>query len=377
MNKPPNHIFESVLLGTGGGYGESQVIHLGNDYWIVIDSCINPETKKSLPLEYLCSIGVDISENVKLVICTHWHDDHIRGMSALLEECNNAVFSMARATDRTKFLRLVGLDFRKSKFESSVSSTNELNKCLEIIERRGQTIKGACEDRLLLSLNEHGIKSDVFALSPSDFIMQEFDREISTLITEYGKTNSKIIIENPNSKSIVIYIKVNDIRVLLGSDLEVDVKSNKKGWLRILDSSMVLDGKSSLFKIPHHGSKNGNHNRIWQELIDESPISKVTPWNRKGKLPQPDMLREINDNSATTLITSIPVNKSKPKKRDRDISKMIRTMKPSLKEVKYSFGQVKCRANTLQSGSTIWSIELDGTAENINEGILLSYASSF
>ncbi|HOY13218.1 MAG TPA: MBL fold metallo-hydrolase [Saprospiraceae bacterium] len=376
MSKPESNIFESTLLGTGGGYGESLVIHLANDNWIVIDSCINPTTKGSLPLEYLENLGVDLKKNVKMIVCTHWHDDHIRGLSKLLEKCESAIFSMAKATDRKKFLRLVGLDDRKRKLESSISSTIEINKCLEIIERRKTTIRQSIEDRLLLTSDENGIKYEVYSLSPSDYIMNQFDIEISSLITEYGSSNRKLILESPNSKSVVIYIKVNELRVLLGADLEVEKDSNQKGWLRILDSSQVLAGKASLFKVSHHGSENGNHERMWTELLLERPITKLTPWNKNGKLPTLDMLNKIHNKSEIALITSTFRNlKNKPKQRDKDITKIIKTMKPSLEEVQFSYGQVNCRSNIFNKNS-IWCIDLSGSSKLINTDLFKEYPVS-
>lgn len=50
---PQNTQLEISLIGTGGGYGESVVIHLGYNNWIVVDSCIDPFTKRSIPLDYL------------------------------------------------------------------------------------------------------------------------------------------------------------------------------------------------------------------------------------------------------------------------------------------------------------------------------------
>lgn len=105
MDKPNNWIGEVTLIGTGGGYGESILVHLGFNNWIVIDSCVNPNTNESLPLWYLESIGVDVSKDVKLIICTHWHDDHIIGISTLLKKCLNAKFCMSKASDTKKFLQ--------------------------------------------------------------------------------------------------------------------------------------------------------------------------------------------------------------------------------------------------------------------------------
>jgi glyoxylase-like metal-dependent hydrolase (beta-lactamase superfamily II) len=76
-----------------------------------------------------------------MIICTHWHDDHIKGMGELLNRCDAAIFSIARTTARKKFLRLVGLD--DSSFKASTSSTVEINKCFKIIESRKSVIREA------------------------------------------------------------------------------------------------------------------------------------------------------------------------------------------------------------------------------------------
>ena len=361
-------VFEATLLGTGGGYGESQVIHLGENHWIVIDSCEDPKTKMCLPLDYLQKRGVDTSTDVKMIICTHWHDDHIRGMGRLLQSCESAVFVMAKATDRDKFLRLIGLDNRKQEFGASVSSTEELNLCLNLLEAREAELKMAIEDRLLLSYQFDKGSYQIFALSPSDFVMNEFDKEISTLITEYGvNTNRKIIVQPPNFKSVVIYIKANNICALFGADLEVDENSSHRGWLRILDHSQVVDKKSNLYKVPHHGSRNGDHDRIWNDLLESLPISLLTPWNRNTKLPKREMLERIKTKSHSAFITStLSSGRDKPKIRDRSILKAIQLLKPSLREVVYHYGRVTLCANS-QSNTPVWCTEVDGTAKQITD----------
>jgi beta-lactamase superfamily II metal-dependent hydrolase len=186
MNElPANDIIEITLIGTGGGYGESVVCHLGNRNWIVIDSCIDPRTKECLPLTYLESKGVDISQDIKLIICTHWHNDHILGISKLLEYAASATMCIARANDKTKFLQLVGLDYSKIENEESASSTTELNDCLKLINSRKSIIKKPEQDKILFSFNEIGICCEVISLSPSYFVQNEFDMEISGIMSEY------------------------------------------------------------------------------------------------------------------------------------------------------------------------------------------------
>lgn len=42
--------FRVSLIGTGG-YGESVVIQMGTNNWMVVDSCIDPISKESVPLQ--------------------------------------------------------------------------------------------------------------------------------------------------------------------------------------------------------------------------------------------------------------------------------------------------------------------------------------
>ena len=48
-------------------------------------------------LNYLGQMGVDVSTQVKLVVGTHAHDDHIAGLSKVLGACNNATFVWSSA----------------------------------------------------------------------------------------------------------------------------------------------------------------------------------------------------------------------------------------------------------------------------------------
>jgi glyoxylase-like metal-dependent hydrolase (beta-lactamase superfamily II) len=83
-NSPSSTEVEVTVIGTGGGYGESIVIKTGIDSWIIVDSCINPNTKSPLAIEYLQGINVDLNKII-LVICTHWHNDHIKGLASTLD----------------------------------------------------------------------------------------------------------------------------------------------------------------------------------------------------------------------------------------------------------------------------------------------------
>ena len=72
----PDQIEVTVI---GPGFGESIVIHVGSNQWVVVDSCLDSRTGAPAALTYLNTLGVDPSVGVKLIVASHWHDDHIGG----------------------------------------------------------------------------------------------------------------------------------------------------------------------------------------------------------------------------------------------------------------------------------------------------------
>jgi beta-lactamase superfamily II metal-dependent hydrolase len=360
---PFSDILEVTLIGTGGGYGESIVVHLGNKQWIIVDSCINPITNVSLPLEYLKNLGVDLKNDVKLIVCTHWHDDHIQGLSQIIKECINAKFCYAIATDKTKFLQALSLDYEKAENTATASSTKEFGKCLYITTERKQQIKYAVCDKILYS--DFSNEVQVISLSPSEYALSEYNKEIATLFNQYASSNLKYdSFLSPNLRSVVLFIKAGKQRVLLGADLET-VNDKRHGWLNILFESQSIDGKASLFKISHHASENGYRSEIFTKLLIENPISKLTPWNRNIKLPDESMINKYRSHSSQLYMTS-PVISSKPKKRNKTIEKIINRQKSyKLNEIKFQDGIIRSRIKLAQETAD-WNVSLFGTAFQIN-----------
>ena len=352
---PHEEDVELVLIGTGGGYGESILIKIAARSWIIVDSCINPETKEPLPLEYLRNLGVDYRNNVVKIICTHWHDDHIRGISKLLKECSKAQFSPTRINDTRKFMAFVDID-EKIHAEGGIRSTKEFKKCAEILEERGIPANRLNSNMLVYKEQHKGVDFELFALSPSDFVVQQFDYELSNIIKRVFEKKLAIVSESPNDKSVVLLLKFGKQRVLLGADLEVG-DNPKKGWIDILDNSLVTDEiKANLFKISHHGSENGYHKRIFEELVQTDSTLKLTPWNLNEKLPTGEMIDCYKKHSEKLYITSpvISTRRPKAKKRGRDIEKIIETFNKTLTEVKFNEGVIRSRFNyvTLSGWST-------------------------
>jgi beta-lactamase superfamily II metal-dependent hydrolase len=355
LDLPQSEQLEITVIGSGGGYGESVVIHVGSNEWMIIDSCKGPDSLEPLPLSYLKSIGVNTATQVKKILCTHWDDDHIQGMSQIVEQCASAQFIISKVTDIQKFLKLVTLDYLKLEKEGSISATKEFVKSLDIIRARGTkpAVNYAIQDRNLWSFTGSTSKTEIFSLSPSDETVSQFDIEISNLITEFGVPQKRLV-TNQNKRAVVLFVKFGDHRVMLGSDLEV-VPSPAMGWLGIINLSQVFDKPASYFKIPHHGSENGYHDKIWSTLLTNKPIGTLTPWNRNKKLPQPEMVAQYKALTSNLFITSPPVFTAKPKRRDSDIEKLLRTFDYDVREVKFIQGIVRARISTTH---TTWTVDL-------------------
>jgi hypothetical protein len=97
---------------TRAGYPENRkplraIEHCGLDWWLVVDSCRNPASKKPVALEYLSEIGVDVTERVLLVAATHWDNDHIGGLAEVFRLAKNAAFACPATANKDEFRRIL------------------------------------------------------------------------------------------------------------------------------------------------------------------------------------------------------------------------------------------------------------------------------
>ena len=85
MMHPNSDEIEITVFGPG--YGECIVIHIGSNKWIIIDSCLDDDGEPAA-LSYLKSLDVQVHKDVVSVMVTHWHDDHIKGLSRIIKTCS-------------------------------------------------------------------------------------------------------------------------------------------------------------------------------------------------------------------------------------------------------------------------------------------------
>ncbi len=132
INTPPKtDEFELSIFGPG--IGECIVIHVGDGRWLVVDSCVRRETKEPVALSYLTDLGVDIAGSVKVIVVTHWHDDHMEGVSALLEKAPSALLCCSMALRKDEFVTVVS---QANDLIAQSSDVAEMSRVFEILKSR-------------------------------------------------------------------------------------------------------------------------------------------------------------------------------------------------------------------------------------------------
>lgn len=350
-----SNIIKVVLMGTANGYGETVLVKTSEHSWIVVDSCMNPLTKTPLPLKYLRDNSIEL-QDVKLVVCSHWHSDHIRGMDTLLSQCPNASFCFAITHDKEKFMRFVEYESRPEK--SEFSSTEVFARCLEIARQRNTPIIQALQDRLLI---RDANNTEVSSLSPSDETLRVFETEISTLFGE-SLTNVKIMEDSPNDRCIVLLIKAGNKCILLGADLE------QKGWRVLLDTSTQIQGcKYQVIKIPHHGSENGYCEDLWRDFADKHVTGQMSCFNGcSPNLPRTEMISRYNSVTEHLYLTSAPDANTSIKRitHEKSLEKAIKEINPTIKALPFTFGIIESTCD-LEDKASVWTTKLYGSAIDV------------
>jgi len=367
---PPNPDQIEITL-FGPGYGESVVVHLGNNHWVIIDSCIDSETQQPAPLTYFQRIGIKPEEAVRLIIATHWHDDHIRGLSRIVTECKSARFCCSAALTHEEFLATL-LDYEAKPAMVLTSGLREIFEVYRELEARskpGCTPIHAFSNRNVFFLRSeesgHGFECRVWTLSPSDSQYQKFLYELTKLMPRVKETKKRATTQGPNNVSVVTWISIGNIALLLGADLE-ETEEEGLGWSVIVTSAERPRGKASIFKIPHHGSITAHNDMVWQEMVTTPSYAILSPYSRGTKrLPSPEDVQRLTSYTEHAYATSkLKVSTSK-KERPTAVIKTIRETVGKIRTVQQSSGWVKLRNAGRQKPDT-WFVELSRNACHLN-----------
>ena len=331
------------------------VLHIGSGMWVVVDSCIN-HCGAPQALEYLEGIGIDPAESVGLVVATHWHDDHIRGMSRVVEVCRKARFCCASALCRKEFLAAVhALEGRH--FTGGGSGVREIHGVFSRLESRNAPPVFALEGRRLYARDER----EIWSLSPRDVEYLGFLKSIGNLFPRAGQTKVRMPDVSPNDVAIVLWMRVENIAVLLGSDLE------KCGWVAILKDEARPTDKASVFKVAHHGSASAHVQGVWQDMLGHNPFAVLTPWRRGGRaLPTKQDAQRILEQTQNAFITASTDERPRThKRRDPAVTRTLRGSNVRLREYLPKSGAIRLR-HPMSPGMQ-WTVEMFGPACHLDE----------
>lgn len=339
----------------GPGVGESVLVHLGAGHWMVVDSCIGRGRKKPAALEYLEQLGVDASEAIVMIVATHWHDDHVRGISQLLEVATSATFYAAEAIRPQEFIALTGIA-PTSKFTSGV---DELAKVARIADQRSSRSASPLtpvRSSMRLRLSPGSAVSEVWARSPSNEDLRLGRQAIAALISDPSPRARRVPELEPNDTSVVLHLTTLAGPVLLGGDLEHFPSSRVRGWHAVLDDHTSPGAPAGLFKVPHHGSINADCPEVWQHALSGKPVAILTPFERGvTPIPRPEDRGRIRGLASQAYLTSD--KRGRAVVRDRAVEKTIRETTRNFVPNTLEMGQIQARAL-----GGVWKIR--GSAES-------------
>ena len=350
---PSTDEFEISIFGTG--CGESILCYIGDNEWVVIDSCLNPKTKKSLILEYLDII--DPAANISLIIATHFHDDHIKGLSQIVSKYPKSLFVCSNALNGDDFLQLVVAS--EDVLIDSSSGCKEFHSILNSLKTAPKTASEA--KKLYQNKN-----CEIYSLSPSDDAELLARQEIKSYLPQVGGSRKRVVLQNTNHYSVVIKCIFRGQAIwLLGSDLE-NTPNKRLGWEAILSSKVIDTKKSHVFKIPHHGSEGAHHDEVWSKLLVDNPVSLLTPFVKAGVvLPTKTALNRIKKYSKRAYITGKPEAK-KSKNENPTVRKIIKEFGTELYDIDSQIGHIQLRMNChALDRMDVWEVKTFGTAVDI------------
>ena len=359
-------VHEAEVSVFGPGYGECVVAHLGHGEWMIVDSCLDRPSRRPAALQYLESIGVSAERAVKLVVATHWHDDHIRGLGEVVERCTASRFICSGAL-RAREISDLAFAYRKRAMMQS-TGIDEISRVLDVLRIRRPTnsqagpIFAQADLPLLRRDAADGVfAAEVHALSPSSASIALAQAQLARLLPKVAQPKTRLPALEPNDCSVALWLRMGDMRVLLGADLE-ERNDPHTGWQAVINSPVRPPGRAGVVKIAHHGSENGDFDGIWRELLLPDPPAVTTPFIHGDlRLPRETDIERIKTRTRRAYLTA-PPREGKPIRRPGLVDKMIRQFAPSLRPIDARQGHARLRRNLEPQIDPEWRIELFGDA---------------
>jgi hypothetical protein len=301
-------------------------------------------------------MGVDPAASVSHIVISHWHDDHVRGISSVVKLCSSAKVSISSALNVNEFFALAGLYDERPIPEGS--GIEELVSVLRHLVESGVAPLFVTTDRKLVQqdLNFAGtaIRVTVTALSPSDAAILQSKVAFASMFPSRGGQPSRIPSITPNQSCVAILVEIGKDILLLGSDLEAGTPNS--GWSAVL-TSLAVDGRiAKVFKVPHHGGASAHDDRVWTDLLAKPPYAILTPF--RTMLPSPADIARIKTLTSLAFITGL--SRGRRWRPGGVVGDLVEAATTSIFETPPTTGQIRLRK---VFDAPDWTVELLGGAQ--------------
>lgn len=343
----------------GPGYGEAIAVHLGNRRWLLVDSCMDPYSREPAAWTYLNSLGLADSE-VLAIIASHWHDDHVRGISLISEKFPKADFFLPSVFNNKEALEFLCAYNGKTAPGQGLGA-QQLHDVLVRLRDSKRKPHFTTQRTSVIDDTSAGYRVAAWALSPTPGACE---KALAHLASYVPVPNGVMPINHapelsPNYEAIALHVNVGGEIILLGADLE---EHPEIGWSAITADEWCLSrGKSAVYKVAHHGSETACIPDIWKQLLADSPISCLTPFNKgRKKLPAQSDINRIYSYTSRAYISS---NKSKSPALGREVVKELNGICRNISRANSGFGAIRLR-KTIGTDQE-WRVELFGHANTL------------
>ena len=263
---------------------------------------------------YLKALGIDTSRAIKAVIATHWHDDHYKGLSLVLDSAPNASVWISSVLTNIEFFKFAER-MRENRISVAGTKIDEFSKILDNIrirKERGDLTFGFANARTQIlridpRASGHGHPCEVVAISPSHGDLSEFLERLTEMMPKKKQAKLAVPSPSPNLASVATLVSVGPLSILLGADVENSGRRTA-GWEAILSANQIqrFGPLASLYKVPHHGSETAHNRDVWGSLLATNPLCVLTPWRRgRGGLPTAAGAKAILQLSSNAYVTAV------------------------------------------------------------------------
>lgn len=351
------------LVLFGRGVGEGVLCNYDSDEWVIVDSCYgkNNSEKKAAALEYLEEHSISF-EKVKLIVISHFHDDHIKGMLDIVRHCTSARIFVPEALSTKEFVTYIATIADVNSTTAPQQGVSEIFNIFYEAHNTGREIERTRAD-VSLYFNQKNF-ARVSALSPSNLECQE---TLAYFIEQVKTLNESVSLELPanvkkkniNNNCITLCISGNvNSDILLGADLEVSTNL-KKGWSALAATQLAPKNTASVFKISHHGSVNGYCPVSWSKLAvtNTKPIGILTPYSRQN-LPRAEQI-EVLQAVTSELYSTSPIKEYPLNTTDKKVLDEKRV--ESIARINLNFGYIELN-EVSRNGSSWYDVKTVGAA---------------